>query len=284
MQKISDLLVVVAVLMYNASSNLTFGNKMAFNKDINYYKVLGVQQNASEKEIRKAYHKLALEWHPDKNKSADAKTKFTEIATAHEVLSNSEERKKYDDFLKENSSQKTYANFKFNSNFNYDSYWKASEEFFARFSKQTQDDIYSRYSKPSYENAYNNYGSYSGYNYGSNYQNTYSKPKPTYEPYSKFYSLYYNCNAQTSYEGNKIEKKFACHVKVRDLDGIIAATLRDLKCAYYHFTLTLDPKIGVNQICNGDNIDLNACANAAKAALLPEWDVDYNIVCINSFY
>ena len=64
-----------------------------------YYQILGVNRNASEKEIKQAYRRLARKHHPDLNpgdKSAEAK--FKEINAAYEVLSNSEKRKKYDQF------------------------------------------------------------------------------------------------------------------------------------------------------------------------------------------
>jgi DnaJ-class molecular chaperone len=64
-----------------------------------YYEVLGVNRNASEKEIKQAYRKLARKHHPDVNpgdKSAEAK--FKEINEAYEVLSNPEKRRKYDQF------------------------------------------------------------------------------------------------------------------------------------------------------------------------------------------
>jgi len=64
-----------------------------------YYQILGVNKNASEKEIKQAYRRLARKYHPDLNpgdKSAEAK--FKEINAAYEVLSNSEKRKKYDQF------------------------------------------------------------------------------------------------------------------------------------------------------------------------------------------
>src|SRR5213082_3113415 len=63
-----------------------------------YYKTLGVARNASDEEIRKAFRKLARQYHPDvaKDKKA-AEEKFKEINEAYEVLSDPDKRKKYDD-------------------------------------------------------------------------------------------------------------------------------------------------------------------------------------------
>lgn len=63
-----------------------------------YYKILGVPKTASEKEIKTAYRKLAREFHPDINKSKEAEAKFKSVNEAYEVLSNPENRKKYDEF------------------------------------------------------------------------------------------------------------------------------------------------------------------------------------------
>ena len=63
-----------------------------------YYQTLGVNKTASADEIKKAYRKLALEWHPDRNKSAGAASKFTEINQAFEVLSDSQKRQAYDQY------------------------------------------------------------------------------------------------------------------------------------------------------------------------------------------
>lgn len=63
-----------------------------------YYDILGVSRNASKDEIKRAYRKLALEWHPDRNKSADANDKFKEINEAYEVLSDPKKREAYDQF------------------------------------------------------------------------------------------------------------------------------------------------------------------------------------------
>ncbi len=63
-----------------------------------YYKVLGVDKKASQDEIKKAYRKLAVKYHPDKNKGKkDAEEKFKEINEANEVLGDKEKRKKYDE-------------------------------------------------------------------------------------------------------------------------------------------------------------------------------------------
>jgi len=63
-----------------------------------HYEVLGVEKTASQKEIKKAYHKQSLEWHPDKNghRLADAEERFKLISEAYRVLSDEEKKKAYD--------------------------------------------------------------------------------------------------------------------------------------------------------------------------------------------
>ena len=63
-----------------------------------YYEVLGVTRSADAQELKKAYRRLAMEYHPDRNASADAAEKFKEINQAYEVLSDDQKRQMYDRF------------------------------------------------------------------------------------------------------------------------------------------------------------------------------------------
>ena len=75
---------------------------------ISYYKILGVDENASNHELRKAFCKLSIELHPDTTslEIEEAKAKFQEVLEAYENLNNSNLRKIYDDKIKEKSSSK----------------------------------------------------------------------------------------------------------------------------------------------------------------------------------
>jgi DnaJ family protein A protein 2 len=65
-------------------------------RDSKFYDILGVSSDASDDEIKKAYRKLAIKFHPDKNKSEGAEDKFKEISKSYEILSDSSKRKIYD--------------------------------------------------------------------------------------------------------------------------------------------------------------------------------------------
>ncbi len=67
-------------------------------RERDYYEVLGVGREAGAEEIRKAYRRLARQYHPDVNKAPDAATRFAEVQEAYDVLSDAEKRKAYDRF------------------------------------------------------------------------------------------------------------------------------------------------------------------------------------------
>ncbi|MBE6337770.1 MAG: J domain-containing protein [Lentimicrobiaceae bacterium] len=77
-----------------------------------YYKILGVERSASQDEIKKAYRKLAVKYHPDKNPDDKvAEEKFKEISEAYQVIGNADSRKKYDEL---GANWKQYENAGFN--------------------------------------------------------------------------------------------------------------------------------------------------------------------------
>lgn len=63
-----------------------------------YYKILGIEKGASDEEIKKAYRKMALKYHPDKNKSSGAEDKFKLIAEAYEILSDKKKKDIFDKY------------------------------------------------------------------------------------------------------------------------------------------------------------------------------------------
>jgi len=69
---------------------------MATNND--YYQILGVSKNSTPDEIKRAYRKLALQYHPDRNKTKEAEGKFKEVTKAYEVLSDPQKKQVYDQF------------------------------------------------------------------------------------------------------------------------------------------------------------------------------------------
>lgn len=80
--------------------------------EITYYKILGVNENASNHELRKAFCKLSIELHPDTTslELEDAKNKFQQVLEAYENLNNSNLRKLYDEKLRANSKKSNKTN------------------------------------------------------------------------------------------------------------------------------------------------------------------------------
>ena len=108
---------------------------MSSKKD--FYEILGVKKDATKDEIRKAYKKLALKWHPDKNpeNKKEAEEKFKEIAEAYSVLSDPDKKKEYDN----RDSIPNFENFKFtNDDFDpfsmFNDFFKSDNDF-ANFNK-----------------------------------------------------------------------------------------------------------------------------------------------------
>jgi DnaJ-class molecular chaperone len=73
-----------------------------------FYHVLGIERNASQEEIKKAYRKLALKYHPDRNPgNKDAEEQFKEAAEAYEVLGDPSKRQRYDQYGHEGTSDRS---------------------------------------------------------------------------------------------------------------------------------------------------------------------------------
>ncbi|NXG70442.1 DNJB8 protein, partial [Baryphthengus martii] len=79
---------------------------------VDYYKVLGLKKSASQDDVKKSYHRLALKWHPDKNPSnkVEAENKFKAVSEAYKVLSDPQKRSLYDRSVKRSTSPRGRSN------------------------------------------------------------------------------------------------------------------------------------------------------------------------------
>lgn len=82
---------------------------MSQSKKRDFYEILGVNKTASIGEIKRAFRKLAMKYHPDRNKEPDAEAKFKEINEAYQVLSDEKQRKIYDQFGHEGLNQQGFS-------------------------------------------------------------------------------------------------------------------------------------------------------------------------------
>ncbi|MDT8324159.1 MAG: DnaJ domain-containing protein, partial [Bacteroidota bacterium] len=111
----------------------------------NYYEILGVKENASSEEIKKAYRRLAKEYHPDRHQGdAQAEAKFKEIGEAYDVLKDAGRRRKYDELRRYSSgqAQESMSYEDFMSRFG-GQRSGSSEEFTWGFGGDSMDDIFS---------------------------------------------------------------------------------------------------------------------------------------------
>ena len=83
---------------------------MSSNSKRDYYEVLGVSKNATEHEIKSAFRRLAMKYHPDHNKAPDAEEKFKEINEAYAILSDQQKRATYDQFGHDGLNQQGFSN------------------------------------------------------------------------------------------------------------------------------------------------------------------------------
>ncbi|XP_077617512.1 dnaJ homolog subfamily B member 6 isoform X4 [Crocuta crocuta] len=102
---------------------------------VDYYEVLGVQRHASAEDIKKAYRKLALKWHPDKNpeNKEEAERKFKQVAEAYEVLSDAKKRDVYDRYGKEGLNGGGGGGVHFDNPFEFGFTFRSPDEVFREF-------------------------------------------------------------------------------------------------------------------------------------------------------
>jgi len=101
---------------------------------LDYYEILGVSRTATKTEIKKAYRKLAMKYHPDRNPDKEAEEKFKLINEAYQVLSDDEKRAIYDRYGKEGLEGRGYK-----TDFNFSDIFDMFEEFFGGFSSYEEE-------------------------------------------------------------------------------------------------------------------------------------------------
>ena len=101
------IMALLLITMLMTSSDDMFGSSTGFNQvraeeNRDFYKILGIPRSAKEKEIKKAFKKMSMKYHPDKNKGDEgAMKKYQDITAAYDALSDAERRRKYDQYGEE---------------------------------------------------------------------------------------------------------------------------------------------------------------------------------------
>lgn len=108
---VSTLLALASMQLFDQVEAVQKSSSGDSKKD--YYEILGVPRDSTQQQIKKAFRKLAVKYHPDKNKEEGAEDKFREIAKAYDTLSDKEKRKRYDQFGEDEQRAHTFqhANF-----------------------------------------------------------------------------------------------------------------------------------------------------------------------------
>ncbi|OQR78456.1 dnaJsubfamily B member 9-like [Tropilaelaps mercedesae] len=101
---------------------------VAVSASDNLYEILGVKRSSSQKDIKRAFRKLAIKYHPDKNKEKGTEQKFQRIARAYEILSNEDKRAKYDRFGTTNGSPSRGEPSDFDTHFNVNAFFQRFDE------------------------------------------------------------------------------------------------------------------------------------------------------------
>lgn len=127
---------ILSKIIYFAiiSHTLLQTNVVDATEEEDLYELLGVEKTATQHEIKKAFRKLVLKYHPDKNSDEGAEEQFKKIVAAYEVLADESARKKYDQFGHTGKGFGGFGGFDFGK-FDFSSFFKQFDEQFAQFNQ-----------------------------------------------------------------------------------------------------------------------------------------------------
>ncbi|KAH0792643.1 DnaJ domain containing protein [Histomonas meleagridis] len=185
-----------------------------------YYKILGVERNANKDQLKKAYRKLAMRWHPDKNPNnqEEAQAKFQEISEAYDVLSDPKKRQVYDKYGEEGlKGDVNPEHYTFNS--------RNADEIFRSF---FDDDFFGPMGHPFFNNDFFNMGGFHSRMPGSNFSFYSNRPPPKPDPmvvnvYCTLEQLYTgttkNIRVTRRINGSDDEKMYKIEIEPGYLEG-----------------------------------------------------------------